>query len=77
MVSKTISLEESAYLKLKAAKQLGESFSQVVHRLLKDQPPSLLGFADLFSPEAAEEIYQDFHATRKRQLDMQQRERKI
>ncbi|HYS73543.1 MAG TPA: antitoxin VapB family protein, partial [Thermoplasmata archaeon] len=34
MGTKTISLEDSAYVKLKAAKRAGESFSDVINRIL-------------------------------------------
>lgn len=44
MSSKTISLEDSAYQKLLGAKRPGESFSDVVHRLLGGAEPS---FRDL------------------------------
>ncbi len=51
--SRTISLEESAYQALAAAKQPGESFSRVVLRLLEADRPKLASLAGLLGPEAA------------------------
>ena len=56
MGRKTISLENSAYSKLKAAKISGESFSDVIHRLLYRDEPSLLEFSRLLSKEAAYQV---------------------
>jgi len=56
MGSKTISLEDSAYGKLRRAKRRDESFSDVVHRLTNTQEPSLLEFTRLFDTKGAEEI---------------------
>lgn len=56
MGSKTISLDDDAYEKLKAAKQPGESFSDVVHRLLGPDQPKLTDFVGILDEEAAEEL---------------------
>jgi predicted CopG family antitoxin len=40
MVSRTVSLEASAYERLRAAKRPGESFSQTVLRILEPSRPS-------------------------------------
>lgn len=56
MASKTISLEESAYEKLLAAKRTGESFSGVIHRLLSDRQPALVDFQGLLDPRDAKRL---------------------
>ena len=56
MPSRTISVEEGAYRRLKAAKREGESFSEVIERLLRPHDPSLLDFRGLLSAEAAEDL---------------------
>ncbi len=56
MGSKTISLEASAYSKLKAEKRPGESFSDVIHRLLGRGQPSLLEFTRFTSRKKADGI---------------------
>jgi predicted CopG family antitoxin len=53
MGTKTISLENSAYSKLKAAKRAGESFSDVIHRMLGSHEPSLLEFTKLLDRRAS------------------------
>ena len=56
MPSKTVSLEESAYERLKAAKAPDESFSEAVHRILADSRPSFRRLAGVISPTEAEGI---------------------
>lgn len=56
MGSRTISLEDSAYHKLRAAKRPGESFSQLVHRLLGGREPSFSEFRGVLDKKAAEEV---------------------
>ena len=56
MGSKTISLEDTAYLKLKAAKRQGESFSDVVRRILERKEPSFSDFRGLLDRKAADEL---------------------
>ncbi len=46
-------MEDSAYGRLKAAKRPGESFSEVVHRLLGGKEPSFLDFHGILDPKAA------------------------
>jgi predicted CopG family antitoxin len=53
MGHKTISLEDSAYAKLRTAKRPGESFSEVVLRLLDEEEPSFLDFRGLLDEETA------------------------
>jgi len=56
MGSKTISLEDSAYHKLRAAKRSGESFSEVVLRLLGGKEPSLLDFQGLLDKKTVQGV---------------------
>jgi len=56
MGTKTISLEDSAYGKLKAAKRPGESFSDVIHRIVGSREPSLLEFTGLLDKKASEDL---------------------
>jgi len=56
MGSKTISLEDSAYDKLRRSKRRDESFSDVVHRLLESRRPSLLEFTRILDQKAALEV---------------------
>lgn len=56
MGSRTISLDDDAYEKLKAAKEPGESFSDVVHRLLGPAQPRLTDLVGLLDEDAAEEL---------------------
>ncbi|MFQ5910554.1 MAG: antitoxin VapB family protein [Thermoplasmata archaeon] len=73
MVSKTISLEQSAYERLKAAKRDGESFSDVVHRLLGDNP-SLTEFHGLLAKKAAEEVAETLAQVRREETELQRKE---
>ena len=56
MPSKTVSLEESAYERLKAAKAPDESFSEAVHRILADSRPSFRRLAGVITPTEAEGV---------------------
>lgn len=56
MASKTISLDEDAYTKLKAAKQPGESFSDVVHRLVGPDQPELRDLVGLLEEGTADDV---------------------
>ncbi len=49
MVSRTVSLEASAYERLRAAKRPGESFSETVNRLLVDSRPSFHALAGVLT----------------------------
>lgn len=51
-----MSLEESAYDRLKAAKAPDESFSELVHRILADPKPSFRQLAGSLSSAEAEEV---------------------
>src|SRR5437660_10262686 len=54
MGTKTISLEDSAYSRLKADKRPGESFSHVVNRVLGASEPSFLDFRGLLHGGSAD-----------------------
>ncbi|TFG18811.1 MAG: antitoxin [Promethearchaeota archaeon] len=55
MTQKTVSLSEEAYEKLRRVKKEGESFSQVIIRLIKrDENVSVLDFAGSFSEGSKE-----------------------
>jgi predicted CopG family antitoxin len=56
MPSKTVSLEESAYARLKAAKAPDGSFSEAIHRLLADSKPSARQLAGLLTSARAMEV---------------------
>lgn len=73
MGSKTISLEDSAYAKLKAAKRPGESFSDVIHRVLADSKPSLTDFEGLLDREAAEDLAKTIARMREEDIEIQRR----
>jgi predicted CopG family antitoxin len=50
MTQKTVSLSEEAYEKLRRVKRTGESFSQVILRLIeRDENVSILEFAGAFA----------------------------
>ena len=53
MGTKTISLEDSAYEKLRAAKRPGESFSDVIRRVLGGREPSFSDFRGLVDRRGA------------------------
>lgn len=63
MASKTISLEESAYALLAREKRPGESFSMVVHRLLRRDDP-MRRMIGLLSEETGREMAQFLEARR-------------
>jgi len=56
MGTKTISLEDSAYEKLKAAKQGDESFSEVVHRLTTGRRKSYTELSGLLKKSTIEAV---------------------
>lgn len=64
MASKTISLKESTYNELARAKGDGESFSDVVDRLLGAQEEPLDELVDLLDDEAVETVRERSHAFR-------------
>lgn len=73
MGSKTISLEDSAYSKLKAAKRSGESFSDVIHRLLGEGEPSLMEFTRLADRQVVEKIAEAVLRMREEDIELQKR----
>lgn len=73
MGTKTISLEDSAYAKLKAAKRSGESFSDVVHRIVGSREPSLLEFTKLLDRKGAEDVARAIARMRDEDLTVQRR----
>jgi predicted CopG family antitoxin len=56
MAVRTISLHEDAYRLLREAKRPGESFSDVVERLLAPERPRLTGLAGIIPRDAAREL---------------------
>jgi predicted CopG family antitoxin len=56
MSSRTIAVERSAYERLKAARHPGESFTDVINRLLAGREPRLADFVGLFGRKAADAI---------------------
>ncbi|MFA5897310.1 MAG: antitoxin VapB family protein [Thermoplasmata archaeon] len=71
MGSKTISLEDSAYAKLRAAKRPGESFSDVIQRVLGDRQPSFLDFRGLLDRKSAERLAKMLARMREEDLEAQ------
>ena len=74
MSSRTIAVERSAYERLKAARHAGESFTDVINRLLAGREPRLLDFVGLFDRKAAEEIAASVAMMREEEV---QRERRL
>ncbi len=56
MGTKTISLEDSAYERLRAAKRPGESFSDVIRRVLAGREPSFSDFGGLLDRREAKAL---------------------
>ncbi|MGB6501069.1 MAG: antitoxin VapB family protein [Thermoplasmata archaeon] len=56
MTTTTVTLERSAYERLKSVKRSKESFSDTVLRLLEPNRPSLRGFLEIFSEADANAI---------------------
>ena len=73
MGTKTISLEDSAYGKLKAAKRPGESFSDVIHRVIGSREPSLLEFTKLLDRKASGELARAITRMRNEDIALQRR----
>ena len=73
MGTKTISLEDSAYGKLKAAKRPGESFSDVIHRVIGSREPSLLEFTKLLGRRSSEELARAIARMRDEDIALQRR----
>jgi predicted CopG family antitoxin len=73
MGSKTISLEDSAYMKLKAAKRPGESFSDVIHRILVDREPSFSDFQGLLDRKATDRLAEAIARMKREDIEAQKR----
>jgi len=71
MGTKTISLEDSAYVKLKAAKRPGESFSDVVNRILGGREPSLLDLRGLFGRKSVDQLVEAIARMREEDIEAQ------
>ncbi|MCI4366270.1 MAG: antitoxin VapB family protein [Thermoplasmata archaeon] len=73
MGTKTISLEDSAYERLKSAKQQGESFSEVVNRLVRPSRQSLHELSGILDAKTANEVGKIIAEIRRedRTLDLQ------
>lgn len=71
MATKTISIDEEAYERLKAHKREGESFSEVVKRIAGER--SWREVAGILSDEGAEELQETVEQGRKRSRDRRER----
>jgi len=71
MATKTISLDEEAYERLKAHKRDGESFSDVVKRIAGER--SWMEVAGLLSEDDAEELEEVIKEGRKRSRERRER----
>jgi predicted CopG family antitoxin len=57
MGSRTVSLEDSAYERLKAAKRPGESFSVTITRILEGSRPTYRSLAGFLSRSEGQELH--------------------
>lgn len=73
MASKTITISEDAYLRLKRLKRPGESFTDVVQRLTGRE--DLMRFAGTISEEFAAELEEHIRKNRER-IDREMAERR-
>ncbi len=73
MGSKTISLEDTAYSKLKAAKRRGESFSDVIHRVLANREPSFADFRGLLERDSANRLAEAIARMKREDIEVQRR----
>ena len=74
MAQKTVSLSEKAYEKLRGVKKEGESFSQVILRLIeRDASVSILNFAGAFAEGSKEweSIEKEIYSRRKEKSRME------
>lgn len=69
MTTTTITLERSAYERLRAQKRPKESFSETVLRVLEPDRPSLKGFLELISMKDAADIGQAVERLRREDLE--------
>jgi predicted CopG family antitoxin len=67
MPSRTVSLETSAYERLRAAKRPGESFSDAINRILEGSKPSFRVLAGILTVEDAKKIRKAIAAMRQRE----------
>jgi predicted CopG family antitoxin len=67
MPSKTVSLETSAFKRLKAAKRPDESFSDTINRLLKETRPSFRVLAGTLTVDDARKVRRALAAMRQRE----------
>jgi predicted CopG family antitoxin len=65
---RTISIERSTYERLKAARQPGESFTDIINRLVSEREPRLLDFVGLFDRKAADAIAKSVAAVRQEEI---------
>ena len=56
MASRTVSLEASAYERLKSAKAPGESFSDAINRVLSESKPSYRALSGFIAPTDAQRL---------------------
>lgn len=71
MGTKTVSLADDAYDLLKGEKREGESFSDVVRRLLGESQPSLTELAGFLDEETAREVEETIEEMRRQDLEAQ------
>lgn len=71
-----LSLEQAAYQRLAAAKRAGESFSDVVNRLTRNQEPSLLDLVGVLPENAADELKETILHHRAEQTELENRRKK-
>lgn len=74
--SRTISLEKSAYDLLKAAKRPGESFTDVVRRMLGDREPRFGDLVGLLGKKTSDRLYNAFNDARFKELNLERRREK-
>ncbi len=71
MGSKTISLEDSAYSRLKAVKRPGESFSDAVNRVLGADEPSFSDFRGLLRRTGVDNLEKAVERMRREDIRVQ------
>jgi predicted CopG family antitoxin len=71
MGTKTVSLADDAYHLLRREKREGESFSDVVRRLLGDDEPSLTEVAGFLDPDEADAVRETIEEIRRQDVEAQ------
>jgi predicted CopG family antitoxin len=71
MGTKTISLEDSAYARLKAVKRPGESFSDVVNRVLGAKEPMFSDFKGILAPYAIKQLAETVEHMKREDIRLQ------